>query len=591
MLPKNSSNSFFRAILFIGWLGLLAQVFGATVEFNPDRIEENKPFIMSLVVPLREVPEIHDFPVIKDLKGMKLITKDSLDETRREFFRGRNQVRLYRFHLISPKAGNFNLGPLIWKINGQDQALGSIQVVVHRGYDAPGVSVQVQPTRQSVYQGEQLALNLGLQAFDNYQGGLNLSGIDIGNEFWSFRPDFEPKPQRSSKPGVQWEMNTRLAYVSPMKSGSVQIPSLSFNYQKIGKPVRKVENRGNFHFESVTQEPVPAIAKSPAISIDVRPLPKANRPDDFSGLVGQYSFEAKVDKDSLKVGDALTLTLTIRGNGRPGSIPEPAIPPLPDFRMVPPESKIINSEAGGQLWTTREMKIFVYPKKKGDYTIPALTLSYFDPKKVRYERLNTPEFKINVEKGDASEIPMMESLVGVNKKEIETLGSDIRYIKLVDVLPVEGNHIYKQFWYWVLFVCPFGLFFGIGLYRMLKAREISTAVETRKRLAARHLKKTLKSIPKNHKENENGSVCAALAKAVTDYLDDRFATEFNGLTRNEIEQILLGKGVSQRRVNEVIRFLSECERARFSPYAKGADDLETRISLVHNMLINLEKES
>ena len=55
--------------------------------------------------------------------------------------------------------------------------------------------------------------------------------------------------------------------------------------------------------------------KSQPITIEVEPLPSANKPSSFKGAVGQFTFTSKIDKNELKANEAFTLTLTVSGKG------------------------------------------------------------------------------------------------------------------------------------------------------------------------------------------------------------------------------------------------------------------------------------
>jgi hypothetical protein len=49
-------------------------------------------------------------------------------------------------------------------------------------------------------------------------------------------------------------------------------------------------------------------------------LPEEGRPDNYSGAVGQFVFDVKVKPTEVALGDPITITLQITGEGNVDSI-------------------------------------------------------------------------------------------------------------------------------------------------------------------------------------------------------------------------------------------------------------------------------
>ncbi|NJN47633.1 MAG: protein BatD, partial [Candidatus Competibacteraceae bacterium] len=121
---------------------------------------------------------------------------------------------------------------------------------------------------------------------------------------------------------------------------------------------------------------------SKPLSIEVKLPPNA---EGLAGLVTTSRFELKIDwqpqPTSLKVGDALTLTVQRRAANVPGA----AIPPfehatVDGLTAYPTEPEINDSTARGDLTGERIDKVTYVLQKAGDYQVPGNTLHWFDPK-------------------------------------------------------------------------------------------------------------------------------------------------------------------------------------------------------------------
>ena len=140
-----------------------------------------------------------------------------------------------------------------------------------------------------------------------------------------------------------------------------------------------------------------ATAMSPPVEIRVKPLPVAGRPRGFSeAAVGEYILSAKVDRTQLVAGDAVTLTLTVTGEGNIQKVPLPRMPDLPGFKTYEPKISTAKNDTlpfGG----LKKMEILLLPQNPGVQEIPGFTLPTFSPKQGKYVVLNTPPISLKVD--------------------------------------------------------------------------------------------------------------------------------------------------------------------------------------------------
>lgn len=583
--PMNQNSWLLRFFLIAAVLIPAFSWAGMSVEFNKDRIEAGKEFQLILVIPHPELPQSRGVPTIDDLQGFTLSRVDSADERINSFFTGRMMVRKYRYHMTAPrKDGSYRL-PLSWEMDGQTRSLGNVRIDVARPYDASGLQVRLTPSKKAVYEGEQLSLTMSLQTFENFQGGLNLSGIDLGNDFVAHRSDLgKLQLVRSSQPGVQMEANAKIAWLSPIRPGNLTIPPLQFKYQKMGEPKVVNKQMGNMSFSSVSQQPEEATATSGAVQIQAMPLPTEGKPAHFDGMVGQYTFEAKLDRTQLQVGEALTLFIKIRGNGKPGSIPDPQLPSFGEFRSVPPESQVSKTEINGVIWTERTLKIFLYPKKKGSFHIAPVRFAWFDPTKRKYIEGVSEEFQIQVEKGELTEAAasggttVAAMLTTTEKKAIEQLGQDIRFIHEPESLPQEYQGLYRKFWYWGLLILPLIAAIFLAMWSKRKQSLLQDRGYQRRTHAQHSLLAIWAEAEVAVAKNDTRLVLALIERGLVAYLGDLFNQELTGLTRDRLKLTLLNASCPAEAVDELLRLLAICDQARFSPMGIPQDEATQMLS-------------
>jgi len=67
------------------------------------------------------------------------------------------------------------------------------------------------------------------------------------------------------------------------------------------------------------------VSSSTPLTIDIRPVPSAGQPASFSGAIGRFQVEVDANPKILRIGDPLSVTLTVRGEGLLETVHPPAL--------------------------------------------------------------------------------------------------------------------------------------------------------------------------------------------------------------------------------------------------------------------------
>ena len=73
--------------------------------------------------------------------------------------------------------------------------------------------------------------------------------------------------------------------------------------------------------------------------LDVKPLPKEGRPDDFSGAIGQFSLQTSAAPKQAAAGDPISLNVTVSGRGNFDAMGSPVLLEADGWRTYPPGEK------------------------------------------------------------------------------------------------------------------------------------------------------------------------------------------------------------------------------------------------------------
>ena len=578
-----------------------------SLQVDKDRVEAGKTFKLMLIVPLQELPAERGVPQLETRNGFTFLGLDSAEQVIRpdfedmfnSFFGGGGRpykARVYSFNIRAPKkTGSLDVGQIEWNINGSVRTIsGNIPINIQRAYSDEAVSVSLTPSKRSIYEGEQFYVTLGFHTYEHFEGGLQATDMNTGDDFIVHRSDlanmkFEPVD------GSRREMqaSAKFAWLASTKSGNLQIPPFKFKYTKRGEPkiVEEKKQMGgmSFHSQSIKQESIEAETQTPTVNITVKPLPAQGKPADFSGMVGDYKFSADFDRTNLKVGEALTLSISIKGDGTPGTVTDPKLPDFSEFRSVPPENNISKKVTGNKVITSKDIKVFLYPKKKGTFEIPAINYSWFNPAKKKYETATAGPWTIEVEKGDAGAEAIFQGPVAgsagpsaVQKQEIESLGSDIRFIH-TSAAKADTVAPYKSVLFWILFTAAIPFYIVATLLVKIRRKRNSNAALVRKGHASKQLKEKFAQARKALESGDGKGFFAALENGLLNYLSDTTNLEFKGMTRPQMKEELARLGVKEETIAAIDSWLDKCAFVRYAPVTATPEEQKQMLADVEKL--------
>jgi hypothetical protein len=503
----------------------------------------------------------------------------------------------YTFVLLANEPGNFTIPAANITVKGKKYYSNTVTISVVGQSRAPG-QAQTRPNQQSAdasgsadiflkavanksapYLGEQIIVTYKLYTSTNRLRINPSSQAPAFPGFWSqdLMKDLQQYPQyNETVNGKKYIVaEVRKIALFPQKTGTLTLAPLE---QEVVYSV-KVKSRSpfaddpffsndpffkNFFDDSNfgVDQNVEKTLKSNSLSIQVKPLPQQNRPIDFTGAVGQFTFKSDLDRNQLKANEAVTLKLTVSGSGNLNLIEKPNIVFPPDFEVYDPKiTDNIHSTTSG-ISGSRIFEYLVIPRTAGDFRIPPIQFSYFDLGKNNYINQLSPEYNIKVLKGDGSATAMSP----VDREDVKYIGNDIRYLMDVPLgLHPIGKHFYGSWLYWLLLCLPALLFLGfIILWRNhIRLNSDMGTVRLRKatRIATQRLKKAKSLLAQKNAE----AFHIEISQALWGYISDKFNIPLSELSMETASERLNTRNVDPLLINRFIETLNHCEYARFAP--------------------------
>lgn len=250
--------------------------------------------------------------------------------------------------------------------------------------DAVQASAQAEPRRP--YMGEVFDVNYRVVMTGNRSGRVKTTPLwDVQNftaEAWDRGQQIGP----GGNQGLQFHTRAMVP-----KAGLFELPSIR---QKLD--IDTAAGGRSFFFTAPGSVEVEAVAAP--VPIQVEPLP-GNAPAGFKGAVGQFVLESKMVPEQVGEGEPVTWTLTLRGTGNwPMGVELPARSVPNQIRTIQP--KLRREFNGTEIFTGAIVEdLVMIPTQSGEFELPPVKFSYFDPKKKAFETLEAKPPKISVTRG------------------------------------------------------------------------------------------------------------------------------------------------------------------------------------------------
>jgi tetratricopeptide (TPR) repeat protein len=178
----------------------------------------------------------------------------------------------------------------------------------------------------------------------------------------------------------------------PKRSGQIDLPAALVSAAVAVGRVRSADPFDSF-FGAQTRYRQFMVTSAP-FKLTVRPVPDEGKPDQFYGLVGQYTISASATPTSVNVGDPITLTIKIGGNKYLKPVRWPALEELPELAAnfkIPSQKASPTIENGFKVFTQT-----IRANSDKVTEIPSIPLAYFDAAKGAYVTAKTEPIKLEV---------------------------------------------------------------------------------------------------------------------------------------------------------------------------------------------------
>lgn len=496
------------------------------------------------------------------------------------------------YYLAAKKEGKFTIGSASITAGGKTLQSNPVTIEVTKGnqstqsqtqnntqndpglkneYSSSGggddIFIRTFVTKQKCFLGEQLVLTQKVYSRHQLKGFNNFKASST-NGFWSKEEDRNKQITLNSEnlDGINYYVaEFSKTFLFPQRAGTLEIGPVELEAIVVIQSKKKPKNFWDQFFGGGGYEDQVHKLKGKSVKITVNPLPEKDKPADFSGAVGNFTFKAELDRDHVKENEAINLKISVNGKGNINLIDKPKINFPEEFETYDPKVNE-NITIGNTINGSKTYEYLLIPRKKGKYNINNYSFSYFDPEKKMYVTIAAPELQIQVDAGAAGSAGSASVFVPTN--EIAESENDIRFIKKGDLMLREADTEFFNSAAHYAILGGIVLLFGGGMllrYKIISDNKDQVAVKERK--AARMARKKLTHAERFMKEQNKEKFYEEIMVALNSYLSNKLNIPPSDLNRESIKSKLTERNSSAATIENVLKTIDNCEYARFAPGA------------------------
>lgn len=332
-----------------------------------------------------------------------------------------NSYVVHEYAFTPRRTGRITVPPLRIVVDGKTYTAPAATVNVVEPAEAPEFTLTLTPEKKQFYVGEPIRLRLEL----TLGRGIRTSPLRFQLPSWPDGLERLPHPDhprtandQTNPPSFDAVVNGRPEVAVATSTDTPAGPSrtLVFDWIVIArKPGSFTLDPARAEFDVIVGErpsrfmDFPGtdrtiaerrIARAAPISLVVLPLPAEGRPADFSGLVGRYAIDSRIDHNTVSVGEPMNLAVTISGPPPISLIPvfdfraQDSL--VRDFRVT--RDPVLPAQAGS---AAARFEQTIRARSSNIAAVPPIELNFFDPDSGTYQTARSQPIPITVKPSDS----------------------------------------------------------------------------------------------------------------------------------------------------------------------------------------------
>ncbi len=506
------------------------------------------------------------------LKDFELLSGPSTSHSVQILNGAVTSISSYKWTLLPKRSGRLEIPAQTVTVDGKRVHTRSIAIQVEpaaaiTGHGAQGgtssLFLLAQVDHEELYRGQQVTVTWTLYTKVNISGWEVVSLPNLTG-FWTeelFAPSKLQLREEVIEGQRYYSAVVRRLALFPTRSGELTVDPLVLKIGVQSRRRRRDPFFDDFSFLSPGRVENKLLA-SPALDIHARPVPTTGRPANYRGVVGDFALSGGLDYQEVEQDEAVTLSVIISGHGNTKTLEAPPVRFPSSLEVFDPKVSTEPS-LGDVVGGSKTLEYVIIPRLAGEFTIPPIRLTYFEPQAGQFLTSTIGPFNLKVSPRSGGVV----STTGFSRQEVAILGKDIRFKKSTRPRWLKTG----QGWYTpgILLLNVATMFFFAAPWLGQRARVLATAMGPGLRVRRAYV--AAQAVIEKA-AGEPVQIYGEFSRAVTLYLNRRLGRHDQEYTADEVAALLERYGAPAEQKARLLEVLQQSAAARFAPVALGNVD-------------------
>ncbi len=305
--------------------------------------------------------------------------------------------------------------------------------------------------------------------------------------------------------------------------------------------------------------------KGNALKLKVKPLP----PGGNTPNVGRWRLGVEVNQTEVTLGDPVQLKLVVEGQGNIQQLQVPPLEAPKSFRVFDPQTSDRTSFVKNALRTTRAVEYVLVPQQTGTFTLPGLTMPFFDPERGRYDEARTDPVTITVRPSAQGQTTIAAPAnlppgVGDGPKN-QLVAGGLKSLRHTARFVGPRRATWSLPFFVPLAVAPAVLALLLGALGLVRDALGKQDPEAERRKQAKAARKRLAGAVKLLGAGSTADFYAEVERALRSFLEARLDQRVTGLTRADLDAAMQRHQVAEDVRQRVLAVFETCDMGRYAP--------------------------
>jgi len=503
--------------------------------------------------------------------------------TRTTYINGNLKQEVSFSYTLQPrKKGKLTIGSATVEADGKRLSTKPISVEVVEAKagslsEEQKAYIRAELSTTEAYIGQQITLNYKLYTTVDVESFNILQEADYQGFYATDVRRYNSRVMREVVNGVQYTTKIlKQVALYPQQTGQLTISPINV---QIGV-IKEGSNRSRSFFFQPEVRRIPATTEP--VTVNVKPLPE-DAPPAFSGAVGNYSINVNLAPTDVSTDDAITLLMTVRGDGDIKRVRPPELQVPEGFELYDPKVvKEATFETGKKIVGKKLFEYLLLPTEAGTYNFNP-TFTYFSPDSTAYVTLEGGAYQLQVRPGQGKPERPLDRTQEASAEELAPLQLD-------PSLQKRQGRFFGSPLFWGLSLAPFLLLFGLVGYRQWNRTQGTLDPALARQRAAQKMAQERLSQAKAHLEaNQSRAFYDEVSKAMLGYICDKLQIPRSSLSKDNLRAQLQQLDLPQELVERILRIVEKCELALFAG-KDSSSDMPSTYQSAKEAILQVERE-